>query len=231
MVRHGRGDACITLNVCGTEFQTLRSTVNANAVLADHVARAEANKEMTRNGAVFIDRDPKNFSFILQHLRNRVEMLKYSSSSVEKMAMQKFTETYVRLPEDKDILRDLYIEATYYRIPELQGVLTKSGFLVKLLDQLTNGNPFDKANKLAAALRNFLILFGTFGGVIGTILVAAKHDFEHILERLGLKKDQEEEGAGGILETVGLKKKKKDEKSNDLEVSKALKEVAESLTK
>lgn len=56
--RHGPGDACITLNVGGTEFHTLRSTVFSNRVLADHVTRAETNKEITKNGAVFIDRDP-----------------------------------------------------------------------------------------------------------------------------------------------------------------------------
>jgi hypothetical protein len=33
------------------------STVNSNPVLADHVARAE----ITKNGAVFIDQDPKHF--------------------------------------------------------------------------------------------------------------------------------------------------------------------------
>ena len=58
VVRHGPGDGCITLNVGGKEFQTLRSTVFANEVLAKHVVRAEANQEITKSGAVFIDRDP-----------------------------------------------------------------------------------------------------------------------------------------------------------------------------
>lgn len=52
--RHGQGDAFITLNVGGTEFHTLRSTVAANQVLAEHVARAEANHEITKNGAVYV---------------------------------------------------------------------------------------------------------------------------------------------------------------------------------
>jgi hypothetical protein len=50
IVRHGKGDAYITLSVGGTEFHTLRSTINSNAVLADHVARAEANSEITHKG-------------------------------------------------------------------------------------------------------------------------------------------------------------------------------------
>ena len=81
VIRHGHGDRVITLNVGGKEYLTLRSTVNANAVLADHVARAEANREITKAGAVFIDRDPKHFDVILLHLRNRVEQLPTAGST------------------------------------------------------------------------------------------------------------------------------------------------------
>jgi hypothetical protein len=75
VTRHGTGDGIICLNVGGTEFLTLRSTIASNSVLADHVRRAEANLELTREGAIFIDRDPCQFDIILQHLRNKVEGL------------------------------------------------------------------------------------------------------------------------------------------------------------
>jgi hypothetical protein len=61
IVRHAAGDGCITLSVGGKQFTTLRSTVNECAVLADHVVRAEQNKEVLLDGAIFIDRDPKHF--------------------------------------------------------------------------------------------------------------------------------------------------------------------------
>jgi hypothetical protein len=200
--------------------------------LADHVARAEANKEMTKGGAIFIDRNPKNFGFILEFLRNKVDMLKYSNTALESMTLKKFTDTYVRLPEDRETLRDLYIEARYYRIPELQNVLSRSGFLVKVMDLLTDGNPFDKASKFLVALRNFAIFFGAFGGVISTIFIAAKHDLGNLLVRVGIMSKQEEEKGGSLLETVGLaKKKSQPEASEELELEKALKSVAQSMTK
>lgn len=82
--RHGPSDGVITLDVGGTKFRTLRSTVAHNAVLMDHVARAEANSEMSVAGgsasasasataAIFVDRDPKHFGMILTYLRNRAD--------------------------------------------------------------------------------------------------------------------------------------------------------------
>jgi hypothetical protein len=216
VVRHGKGDAYILLNVGGQDFHTLRSTVNSNAVLADHVARAEANKEMTKAGAIFIDRNPKNFGFILEFLRNKVDMLKYNNSALESVAVRKFTDTYVRLPEEKDVLRDLYIEASYYRIPELQSVLSRSGFLVKIMDVFTDGNPFDKASKFLVAFRNFAIFFGAFGGILSTIFIAARHDLTTLMARVGLFKADEQ---------------KEKESGQELELEKAFKSVAQSMTK
>lgn len=66
IVRHGNGDRCITLSVGGTRFTTLRSTVEECPVLEEHVSRAEKNKEILLDGAVFIDRDPKHFVSILK---------------------------------------------------------------------------------------------------------------------------------------------------------------------
>jgi hypothetical protein len=56
----------------------LRSTINTSSVLANHVARAEANAEITDKGAVFINRNPAHFGIILQYLWNNVESLNNS---------------------------------------------------------------------------------------------------------------------------------------------------------
>ena len=77
--------------------------------VADHVARAEANHEITKGGAVFIDRDPKHFDVLLQHLRNRVEQLPtIGSNSNDRMAQ--LTQCNFAKLDDK-VLRELYIEA------------------------------------------------------------------------------------------------------------------------
>ena len=194
VVRHGPGDAFITLNVGGKEFYTLRSTVNSNPVLADHVARAEANQEMTKAGAVFIDRDPTHFGFILQYLRNRVEMLNHKETPSSTLSLAKFTQMNCQLPKDisREALRDLYNEATYYRIPELQQVLTKTGWFVNVMDVVGAENPFDMAIKWLTRVRNFLLTFGTVGGLGGTILVTMQQDFDALLKTLGLRKKDEE---------------------------------------
>ncbi len=161
IVRHGPGDACITLNVGGKEFFTLRSTVNGNAVLADHVARAEANQEVTMNGAVFIDRDPEHFCFVLNHLRNRMELttsrhFDNKSMKQKSLTVSTFSAAHVELPTDPRVQRELYVEAAFYRIPELQSALCKSSMFTSLASVLnkSGGNPFDVATKLLARLRN-----------------------------------------------------------------------------
>jgi hypothetical protein len=240
VVRHGRGDAHIILNIGGTEFQTLRSTVNSNPVLADHVARALKNKETTMAGAIFIDRDPTHFGFILQYLRNRADMLSYTNSPFSALSMKKFTETYVDLPQDRKVMRDLYLEATYYRLPELQEALTRTGWLVNIMDLLTNsGNPFDAAAKWMARLRNFAVLFATFGTLGTTSLIAIKHDFEEMAsnvgQKLGITKKEEEvkkDESGGIFEAVGLRKKEiKEEIKHQHGLEEVLREAATALEK
>jgi hypothetical protein len=239
VIRHGRGDAPISLNIGGKEYLTLRSTVNSNPVLADHVARALRNGETTKNGAIFIDRDSAHFGFILQYLRNRMEMLSYTSKSTASFPslslQKKFTETYVELPEDPKILRDLYIESSYYRIPELQEALTRTGWVVRVMDLFTNtGNPFDTAAKWVSRIRNFAVAFATFGTLGTTVLIAIKHDFDEFADNLGQKigikkKRREEPDESGILYSVGLLKKEEKDRQPGLE--EVLKEAAKALEK
>ena len=175
--RHGTGDAVILLNVGGKEFSTLRSTVASNQVLAEYVARAEANQELLICGsshAVFVDRDPTYFPLILNHLRNKVEGLSYSSST-KKKAIANHTkynplEYHVQLPKDLNALRDIYVEATHYRIPELEKASCKENFMVTLLGAFggAKNNPFDQANRLFQVMRRGLVAAGSVGTVAFT---------------------------------------------------------------
>ena len=174
--RHGTGDAVILLNVGGKEFSTLRSTVASNQVLAEYVARAEANQEfICGSAAVFVDRDPTYFPLILNHLRNKVEGLSYSSSA-KKRAIANHTkynpmEYHVQLPKDLNALRDIYVEATHYRIPELEEASCKQNFMVTLLGAFgggSNKNPFDQANRLFQIARRGLVAAGSVGTVAFT---------------------------------------------------------------
>jgi hypothetical protein len=199
--RHGPGDGVLRLNVGGQEFITLRSTVNSNPVLFDRVTSAEANTEVLHNGAIFIDRDPRHFGVILQHLRNRVEMLSYytqGQSKIMPMTNKAFTETYIQLPEDDAILRDLYLEATYFRIPELQASLYAKNWFVKVMSVFSGGkNPFDMATRWLAWLRGILITFGSLGTIGGTVFVTMKHDMETALQAVGIQKNPADEEKKG----------------------------------
>jgi len=198
VIRHGPGDSVIALNVGGKEFHTLRSTVNSNPVLADHVARAEANKEITKNGAVFIDRDPEHFHFILRHLRNRVEMIASTCGSKNckttgvlgsQSRMTKWTKANIELPNDGRVLRELYTEATFYRVTELKDALCAKNWLANIVSFFNkNSNPFDSATKLLTRLRAGLIAVGSFGTVGGTVFVSLQQDLDALLKRLGLQK-------------------------------------------
>jgi hypothetical protein len=124
--RHGAGDARVTLSVGGKKFHTLRSTVNCNAVLMDQVARAKANNDITLDGDVFIDRDPKHFGFILQYLRNKADGVKVGANPNVKTGLK---DADVVLPKDTTDLQELYHEAKFYDMSDLQTALaTKSIF-------------------------------------------------------------------------------------------------------
>lgn len=171
--RHGRGDAVITLNVGGKEFHTLRSTVAACAVLAEHVSRAEANDEFTHGGkAVFVDRDPTHFHLILGHLRNKVEGLSYYK------AKHKAKANHVQLPKDITALRDIYVEATHYGIRELQADSCQQNLMVNIMGVITGGsNPFDTTAKMIQQLRRGLV---TIGGM-GTLAIGSQQDHSKLL--------------------------------------------------
>ena len=174
IARHGKGDAVVVLDVGGKEFKTLRSTVESNAVLSSLVARAEANSELTHGGqAIFVDRDPKYFHIILQHLRNKVDGLSYGGIGrlIPASNSKKIAIATVQLPTDKENLRDIFIEAQYYDIKELQKSACGQSLLTALMQNfgLAKGaNPFDEASKFLLRLKRGLIagisLFGISNG-------------------------------------------------------------------
>jgi hypothetical protein len=169
ITRHGTGDAVVVLDVGGKEFKTLRSTVESNTVLSNLVARAEANAELTQGGkAIFIDRDPKHFGIILQHLRNKVEGLSYGPIGRYLPAKSKnMAIATVQLPTEKEALRDIFMESQYYEINELQQSACGQSLITMIMQNfgLAKGaNPFDEASKLLLRLKRGLIAgVGLFG--------------------------------------------------------------------
>jgi hypothetical protein len=178
LVRHGEGDSVVTLSVGGTEFHTLRSTIAANPILAGHVARAEANQNLTKDGAVFIDRDPKHFPIILQFLRNSVEKNKRNdtagcetSESLSKQ-LKKYKYSSVSLPKDTTSLQELYMEASYFQMKELQDTLCHTSIVANVMSFFSGrgSNPFTEMTNLFGRLRAAILALGTAGTVAITSL-------------------------------------------------------------
>jgi hypothetical protein len=182
VTRHGEGDGVITLNVGGKEFITLRSTIQDNPVLYNRVLKAEANQEFT-NGAVFIDRDPTYFHLILHHLRNRADMLHNPNSLMSaKRAMFsrafpekahkvfKKKDVLIQVPEKKEAVRDLYVEARYFNIEELESLLCSVDWYTRFAQFFGSGasNPFYAASQAITTARRALVASSGLGIVLGT---------------------------------------------------------------
>jgi BTB/POZ domain len=203
--RHGQGDGFITLNVGGTEFYTLRSTVQSNRVLALHVSRAEANREITKDGAVFIDRDPKHFDLVLAYLRNTIENLDSTrlDAQTAKVTMTK-TLSALALPKDAASVSEVYVEASFYDIGPLKQKMLSHSYLAYLFGFFNKDgamNPLDAAAKWAGWLRNIVLALGATGG---TILMTLQDDYEWLARKVGPKK-----GAGNDTDRRPAEKEEK----------------------
>ena len=161
IVRHGVGDGIIILDVGGKEFKTLRSTIASNKVLSEIVQRAESNSDLTNKGAIFVDRDPAHFGLILQYLRNKTEGISYKKGG--KMIPNSVT---MELPKNNKVLRDIYFEAMYYGIEEIQSSVCGQSFIAWFFSLFSKSNPFDTASKLFARMR------ATLAATIGLIGVS-----------------------------------------------------------
>jgi len=163
--RHGAGDGVVVLDVGGKDFRTLRSTIALNPVLAAYVVRAERNSEVVGE-KVFVDRDPIYFGLILNHLRNQAEGLSHEQYALRKVIGEKsdIFKSHVQLPtKDPKALRDIFMEAQYFQIPELQGQICGANSMAQIAAFFSGAksNPFDLAAKIIASVRNALVVLGS----------------------------------------------------------------------
>ena len=148
IVRHGVGDSIIILDVGGKEFKTLRSTIASNKVLSEIVQRVESNPDLINKGAIFVDRDPTHFGLILQYLRNKSEGISQKNSNKMIPGSVK-----MGLPKNNIVLREIYYEAVYYGIEEIQTSVCGKSFVAWCFSMVTKANPFESASKLLARMR------------------------------------------------------------------------------
>lgn len=162
VTRHGAGDGVICLDVGGKHFYTLRSTIASNPVLSDIVTRAEANGELTsHNNAIFVDRDPKHFGTILTYLRNKSEGLTFA-----KKATFKHKNQHVQLPQEKKLLAELYIEATYFQLDPLKDALCHHSIFTLFASMLGGvGNPFEAVASTAKMMRRAALALVAGGSI------------------------------------------------------------------
>lgn len=171
IVRHSQADSVVNLNVGGKEFVTLRSTLQCNPVLYERVLKAEANNEFVK-GAVFVDRDPAQFPTILQHLRNVADSITLSSHSMQNLNVltaYSQREVNIQIPQDTAQLRELFVEARYYQIKELEALLCTydwGSWLASLFGGSTT-NPFHQALQVAKTARATLLTTSGLGILIG----------------------------------------------------------------
>ena len=173
----------ITLNVGGTEFVTLRSTVFINPVLRDHCLRAEANGDFTHGGkAIFIDRDPAQFRLILQHLRDQACGLSEADLGIKcepstqagiqiKAWKDKLKpQTQIQIPEEIKPLKELFLEARHYQIKELEDALCGQSIYLRVAQLFggNSGNPFQPVTDAFKNLRRALVATGGVGMYMGS---------------------------------------------------------------
>mmetsp|Transcript_5914 Transcript_5914/g.10806 ORF Transcript_5914/g.10806 Transcript_5914/m.10806 type:complete len:259 (-) Transcript_5914:52-828(-) len=173
IVRRGPDDKVMCLDVGGKHFYTLKSTIAANPVLADIVARAEAYGDLTSNGnAVFVDRDPRHFQVILTYLRNTSEGLSYNDKTGIKTRINKVQR--VQLPKDSEALSDLYLEASYFQIEPLKDALCHHSIFTWIASAFSGRqNPFNLVSDAVRTLRRGALALAGVGGTmsLGTLKV------------------------------------------------------------
>jgi hypothetical protein len=174
IIRHGEGDGVVTLNVGGKEFITLRSTLQINPVLYARVLKAEANNELMKN-AVFVDRDPTHFGLILQHLWNVADSITLSSTANKNAWLRLISnpknEVNIQIPENTSNLRELFVEARYFKIKELEDALSGYDLFTWVASVISGqgaANPFHVAVNAIKMVRRTLLTTGGLGILIGS---------------------------------------------------------------
>lgn len=83
------------------------------------------------------------------------------------------------------------MEATYYKIPELQAALTEDRFVANFFRMFGGKNPFDAVNETAKRARTLLITLTTLSATGAT--VAIQRDWESFLKFIGWRKEEEDD--------------------------------------
>ena len=90
----------------------------------------------------------------------------------------------MQLPKDLHALRDIYVEASHYKIPELQSASCNANLVTTILGAFgagaKGGNPFDMASKMFQNLRRGLVTVGS----VGTIVVTSQQDLGKVMATL-----------------------------------------------
>ena len=98
-------DDFVKINVGGTEFSTLLSTLNKSTTMARFIGGEQIrNLVKLKDGTIFVDRDAKHFQIILNFLRD-MELFR--------------RERMTSIPTTEIELSELEMEANFYGIREL----------------------------------------------------------------------------------------------------------------
>ena len=166
IVRYGANDHVLQLSVGGKQFKTLKSTIASCPRMVDLCYLGKMNKEMSEGGKVFIDRDPELFPYILTFLRNRVEGISIASVAANVAHL----EQHVHLPNDRSKLRDLFVEAKFFGLEDLQEDIRQSKLLTSILGPLLGeGNPFDGVSKIIKGVQKTAVAAGGLATTVATV--------------------------------------------------------------
>ena len=166
IIRYGANDNVLQLSVGGKQFKTLKSTIASCPRMVDLCYLGKMNKEMSEGGRVFIDRDPELFPYILTFLRNRVEGLSLANAAANVANLQR----HVHLPNERRKLRDLYVEAKFFGLEDLQEDIRESNVFTSILGPLLGGrNPFDQVNNIIMNAQKLVVGVGGVATTVATV--------------------------------------------------------------
>jgi len=173
IVRHGPSDGVVTLDVGGTTFHTLRSTLVSSRVLAELYANSKLYQRHLEDDKLFIDRDAATFHLVLTYLRNRLEDLSHASTFLKTpSSLNNYLkkETFVDLPQDHKILREVYLESVFFGLDDFRDEICSKSLFIRLSSWFSGGkNPFDQlAQSVRAARRVAVSASLVAGGHIST---------------------------------------------------------------
>ena len=170
-------DGVIALNVSGKSFSLLRSTASLSPTLQRHLAAADDNTALLKDGAVFIDRDPELFGVVLTHLRNK-------AGNVTRHAVHRQDATVELDSLDLLAIRGVWTEAMFFELPALSDEVSHYH---KSVGILRRAQAAGGTQSMASALRSAAAIAGALGltwHVAGQEVEGDKSSSERVLEKL-----------------------------------------------